>query len=530
MKTKQHKKNYFFIALGLLMVAVIILTGILVYLQTTNGSKTSSTENILKEKERVVIATSWLPNSFYPESESEKTTANLITHVFEPLVAFDDQNQLVGRLASAWNNPDDLTWRFYINKAATFSNGEPVTASDVKFSYDYLVSNKLPAADLLPEIKSINIINDKEFTMTTEKINPILVNRLSNFFILSKSEVEANGIKNYIGSGPYLLSELGESQLKLTRNESYWGVKPLVKSAVFQKVTDEAESIRLLRSGKIDVVTYSQDNEAQIAKLASDGRVKISKSPHGGIDFICLDAARDKSPYVDTAKNPLKDLRVRKAMYMAINIDQIISDSPGEAKAVSQIVTRGVFGYNPSIARFDFDMEKARQLLTEAGYKSGFTIRFDYHNTPRNKAIVDSIVKQLAEIGITATPKGFDSLDDFYAMTDARDSSMYKSAYATDSFDASEVLELQVHTPADPFGIYNLGYSNSQVDELIEKASATTDQASRKNYLQQAMKLSSDDVAVIPLFEYYDLYAYSKGLYWQPRLDGAIRVDEMAGA
>lgn len=520
-----------------IFIAVIILAlGSVVFWKYQNNiskTKTEEPKTVLKEKESLTIGNTSLDKSVYPENTAEALTINFNSYIFEPLIAFNAENKIIPRLAEKWDNPDNNTWRFYLSSNAKFSNGTPVTAADVKFSYDYIVDKDLEMKVLLPKA-TINVVNNTTVEFKTTSPNPVLLNKLAmDFFILSKKDVEASGLKNHIGSGPYVLTSYSENEAKLIRNENYWRINPKIKNVTFKVYAKEDDQVNALLNKEIDIATSitERENINKINKAAANNSLqKMVMTRAGGITYLSLDTTKDKTPFINTPINPLKDLKVRKAVYQAIDIQAIIKSIPNKLEVSNQLVSRGISGYNPSIVRPPYSLANAKALMKEAGYENGFDLTIDYLDVnPRAKPEMQEVANQLANIGIKATLNGEPDIDKFYTKIDARDTSVYRTSYASDSKDAEEVLELLVHTPSESFGTYNLGYSNPEVDKLIESTSKSMDQKIRQKELQDAMKIAMDDIAVIPLFEEFDLFGYANDIYWPSRADGSLKVDEMAG-
>ena len=206
-------------------------------------------------------------------------------------------------------------------------------------------------------------------------------------------------------------------------------------------------------------------------------------------------------------KSPLANLKVRQAISLALDRQELISASDLSATQSFQLVTKEVPGYNPSIKPTKQNTEKAKQLLTEAGYPSGFSYNLSYVSGLADKQ-ANEISKQLKVIGITSK---LDAQKDFTAYNAKWDSGQLEGfieGYTSDLFDASDVYGFMVND--NPY------YSNQQVSDLLDKASSTLDQNKRLVYLQQASKLLNDDLNVIPTYVVNAPYAFKKSLVVQP--------------
>lgn len=523
----------------LLLVLFLVVAGAFFvwqnYLTTSSTEELTSLPQKIKEveKDKIVIGSSIpVTNGVYPENDPDAYYITFNSQIFESLISFNRDNKITSLLATKWDNPDDLTWRFYLSSKAKFSDSSQVTAEDVKFTYDYLRDSKLLMAGNLPAVKEVKVIDDKTVEFKTDAPDPLLLNKLAiNFLVLSKKDVEANGLKNHIGSGPYKLTGLSDTSAQLVRNESYWGKKPKIKNVTYKVIPKEEDRITALLNGEIDFTSYGYSDKANIAKIdtaVKDKKIQSRKILNSAIGFLNLDSLRDKTPYINLPKNPLKDVMVRKAIYEAIDINEVIKTFPTENIAITQLVTQGIFGYNPAITRLSYNIETAKKLMQEAGYPDGFSITLDYASSPDSQVTFQSITDQLALINIKVKLNAIGSKE-FLPKIASRDTSAYVYGWVADTLDSGEVLGNLIHTAQGEWGAANLGYSNPQADRLIEDAAKTMSQKTRLQKLQEAMKLAMDDVAMIPLTQSYSKYALAKDISWTPRLDGNVKVYEMAG-
>jgi len=232
---------------------------------------------------------------------------------------------------------------------------------------------------------------------------------------------------------------------------------------------------------------------------------------------------------VEPPGNPFLDLRVRKAIYHAINIRHLVNDLlVGHAIEATQPAAPKVFGYNGVIRRLDYDPAAARQLLREAGYPNGFTVRLDVSNN-RYRSDVEigkAIAADLGSIGIRVRLNSM-SIEELIALREKMDSSFCMTGWALPSTDVSGAIDYLLHTrqPGKGFGMQNNGgYSNPEVDRLAEESSMTMDPVTRAALLEKALQIAMQDVAVVPLYVENNLSAYSARVLWEPRADEYIYV------
>jgi len=479
-------------------------------------------------------------SSRYPCADINTPTRAINTQIFEGLVGLDKNLKLVPRLAESWDNPDDLTWRFYLRKGVKFHNGDPFTASDVKFTIEETNKKGFIGKHFLANVEKVNVIDDYTIEIKTKEPDPILANKLAFVLIFNKNYLNEDGTINSIGTGPYKLEEWDKDgkYVKLIRNEDYWGEAPKVKRVIWKSFPRDKDRLEAVEKREADI-GYLVEGETGLKAGLESKKVKTVVAPDYFVFFLMFDTQRDKTPYVSGVDtNPFKDVRVRKAIYQGIDVEQVIQDAlAGFGEARSQMVTSDIFGYNPNIKRYPYDPETAKKLLKEAGYPNGFEV--ELHTSPYDIYISEAIAKSLKNIGITVKPvgRGGEKGPEDYEKYANGDTSFYGFFCNPDVGDAIGPLVDFFHTPDAEdfsqrhFGIYNFGkYSNPELDRLIEKASKTMNRKERLKYMQEAMAIIHQDVAAIPLFSAEIGYALNPEahLLFEPRPDDEIRARELA--
>ncbi len=509
-----------------IVVAILYFLGYIKPLENIVKNNSNKTPELI-EKDRVVIGISYA-SGIYPEQmaiEAAEMARN--ANVYEALVSFNKDRKLFpdSGLALSWSNPDDNTWRFEINPKAKFSDGTFVKASDVKFTYEYIVSKQFSATAMMPSVKEINIIDDNTVDFVTPKPDPILANKLSYMFILSEKDVKAHGSTQPIGSGPYILTKSTADEIVYDRNENYWrSEKPKVKQLVYKIMVPTAgkdpsvNKIEAMQAGTIDVASLNDTPELEAMVNNSSTKIQSQIKQMNSINFLLFNILKD---------GPLANRYVRKAIYESINVDDLITAITSGGNISSQVISNNIFGYNSDIKRLPTNTAQAKEDLISAGYPTGFSIKIA---AIKGDPISAEIAKQLAVVGIIATPEYF-SPNDLYANLASGNYETAILGYSADTGDASELFDFVFHTQNQQYGAGNKGYSNKEVDSLIEKAGSTLDAKNRLAYLKQIMVKLSDDVAYVPLFSGKTLYIYSPGIYLDIKNggDGTIRCWDIAG-
>jgi peptide/nickel transport system substrate-binding protein len=319
-------------------------------------------------------------------------------------------------------------------------------------------------------------------------------------------------------------------RVELARNDDYWGAKG-GKGAAWEKVvfrivpTDPARLAGLL-SGELDAI--EQVPTADLARIRRDARLNIAQKVSWRTIFFYLDQYRDRAPGLadksgrPLARNPFRDLRVRRAISKAINRPAIAERlMDGAAIPASNLVSPPVFGYAPDLAPEPYDPEGAKRLLAEAGYPDGFAMTLSATNNRyvNDEQIAQAVAQMLARVGVLARVEAL-PLNAY--LPKGRKGEFAFAMFGWGSFSGDLALRALVAT-ADPdkgFGTFNWsGYSNPRVDELLERAFASVNDKGREALARDAMRLTMGDHAVIPLHHQVTTWAMRKPLAYAPRTD-----------
>ena len=334
-----------------------------------------------------------------------------------------------------------------------------------------------------------------------------------------------NSGKAAIGTGPYELVEWknGE-QLVLKRFEQYWGPKPTWAKVTERVIAKDPTRLAALLSGQVDAIDAVPS--ADLARIKNDGKFSLFRGPAALVHYIALDSARDVSPFV-TAKdgkpldrNPLKDIRVRKALSLAINralIVQRIMD--GSGIPASQLLGEQFPGSLKGLKADPFDLIKAQALLKEAGWKDGFRIVLHATNDryPNDASVAQAIAQMWTRLGLKAEVETLPgSL--FFSRASKQDFSAFAAQYGAEEAANSLRALIATTTPTKGFGTANrTRYSNTVVDQLLGDALQTMDDERRDELLGRAIRFAMNDQPLILVFYPIFDFAAKKGMLVTPR-------------
>jgi peptide/nickel transport system substrate-binding protein len=466
---------------------------------------------------------------------------NVWLHVYESLTLHDSRLRPTPGLALSWRAVDPTTWEFSLRPNVRFHNGALMDAGDVEYSIRraMLVKGARTFRTYLKGIVSVTATGPLTVRVQTAAPNPTVPDNLGLIAILPKSlgaaneESFANG-HSAIGTGPYTFSSWTPGQrVVLARNPNYWhGQEPWSK-VTFEFIPREPARASALLSGSVDLIDGATANLAY--SLKRSGKVELSSVTSYMLNYIGFDQFRDASPFIfgnDGAllrKNPLRDLRVRQALMMAVDREAIVRYlMKSDATASEQIVPAGFVGYDPALHQPRHDTAAAIALLARAGYPQGFRITL---HCPNNRYVNDArmceaVAQQMARIGVkvelAAMP--FSVFQTRVVGTGgASDFSMFLIGYGSVTGDAMTGLVSVIRSRDSKAGLgannYG-GYGNPRIDALIDEATRTFDPPRREALLTESAGLAMRDGAIIPLVHLNATWALRKGLTIQPRADG----------
>ena len=481
------------------------------------------------------------PSSIDPHYHNLGPNNSAARHIFDRLVHTNDKQQLGPGLAVSWKPLSDTVWEFKLRQGVKFHDGSPFTADDVLFTFERAPNVEASPSSfaLYTKGKTLKKIDDFTIHITTERPYPLMPNDVSTINIISKKHGEGaktadyNSGKAAIGTGPYKFVEwVPGDRLVLEKNPDYWGEKAAFDHVVMKPINSDPTRVAALLAGDVDMIDLVPT--ADIAHLKTNPEVVLSQGVSNRVIYLHLDHDRDDSPFVTGTggKNPLKDVRVRKAISKAINRPAIVEKvMEGIAIPAGQLLPEGFFGVSPNLKVEAYDPEGAKKLLAEAGWGGGFGLTLHGPNDRyiNDDKIAQAIGQMLTRVGIAAKietmPRSvYFSRASRGGPNKTPEFSFILVGWGAGTGEASSPLKSLLHTydKARGFGASNRGrYSNPEVDKIIEDALATVDDAKREMLLQRATEIAINDLGIIPLHYQVNTWATRPGLAYTPRTDEA---------
>lgn len=488
----------------------------------------------------LVIATKSGPASMDPHFTATSANAEATKHVFDTLLKSGNKLEVEPSLAVSWKPVDDTTWEFKLREGVKFHDGSDFTAEDVKFSIERIpnVTGPNPSTIYVRRVKGVEVIDPLTVRVTTVGSAPTLPNDFVRLFIVSHKaaadystkETAADGFnsgKATIGTGPYKFVKWAPTQdLVLEKFDGYWGGAQPWDHVVRKEIPNDAARVAQLKAGQVDLI--SKVPSTDLAALESDSKLDVVKDESVYIPYLEFDF-RKESPMVwdktgkKLEKNPFLDPRVREAFDLAIDRQTITEVAlEGMGSVPTQMVASNIFGYNKDIAPAAYDVEKAVKLMADAGYPDGFKVSLNYANDRMPMELGPTIAQLLASINVQVDVSGVPAAV-FNPAKTRGDYSLYMASWGTLTGESNYMLSSLMHTndTAKSLGAFNTrGYSNPEMDKLIEDAGSEMDEAKRSALLEKANLLVSTDRPDLPLAVNMSAWGVKKDkISYTPRSD-----------
>lgn len=484
---------------------------------TTGGSTETTAAAGGGDIEEVVVAVSLEPQTMDPTSSKfNPNNYPVLANMFDGLVSVNNtgQPEMGTGVAESWTiSPDGLVIEFKLKEGITFHSGDPLTSADVVFSHDRAVANNPEYGGLFAQgFDHVEAVDDLtvKFVFTTPNVL-FMYSGAPHLYLVSKAYFDKVGeeefVANPVGTGPYQFVEWKTGEyVDMVRYDGYWGEKPAVVKGHLLMVNDPTTRVQMLMAGEVDLVDTTPWDQVLILKDA-------------GFNVAILDAAPSVSVQFHT-KNPNApwgDVRVREAIALAIDKEAIQRDLFHGIPGLVAWPAEWEVGYNPDLQPYPYDVEKAKQLLTEAGYPDGFTMPLYFAAMGAEfQQATEAVALSLNAIGITCEVQSLEMGKLMESMrTWANDPNaevvLVMGPNMRGSPDPINGLQRQFYGK-NPMGMY----ANAQVDMDIEKALTTYDNTERGKLIADAFANIYKDVAVAPLVSGVTAYATSPDLVFEP--------------
>lgn len=472
---------------------IMILSAVMIFAIALTGCGQKAAEETKGEKDTLVIAQGADAKSLDPHATNDQPSSRVSKQIYDTLVKATVDMELVPGLAESWEQLDETTWKFNIRKGVKFHNGEELKASDVKFSLDRMLASQ-KVAHIVEAIDSVEVKDDYTVIIKTkEPFGPLLahLSHTAASILNEKAVTEAgeNYGQNPVGTGPFkFVSWEAGDRITLERFDDYYLGPAKVKRVIFRNITEGTNRTIGLETGEVDIAYDIEPIDKD--RVANHEKLQLIEGPSLSYAYIGM----------NTQKAPFDNPKVRKAINYAINVDDIINavlNGAGQ-KANSPIGPR-VFGHNEEIKAYDYNPEKAKELLKEAGYENGFDTTIWTNDNPVRMQIAQIVQAQLKEVGINVTIEPLE-WGSYLERTAKGEHDMFILGWVTVTADADYGLYALYHSSQHGGAGNRDFYTNPEVDKLLEEGRTAIDPEKREEAYKKAQEIIVNDAPDVMLY------------------------------
>ncbi len=472
-----------------------------------------------------------------PADHRDRWTEIVLKHVFDGLVTRDPAMQLVPEISKSWQRVAPQTYQFRLRDGIRFQDGRPLTAADVVFTFDRLIKpgqlagRSSPRKGLLGPLTSVTAIDPLTVKFELDSPWPVLPAMLAFQQIVARAKVARTGAESngqatagLVGTGPFrLVRRFPGDAIVLERNDAYFGGPtdiPPIGPACVERI----------------VVNIVPGNESRVAGLlAGDFDIIVDILPHSipvlerhaNTRIVAADGTRSFFVALNNRQPPFDDLRMRQVVALALDREQLVKDHlAGQATLIDGILSPYAFGKNRNLPRHGHQPDRARALLTEAGYPGGIDVELDV--SQQLFPIAESIGVQLAKVGIRVQAIAADAskIDRKWRSSEAgARGQMWLRSWGNASLQPSGIFDPTHRTG----GRGNVaGYSNPRLDDLLDVAAAELNPRRRADIYRRAEAVASAELPYVYLWVPKDIYGVSsrvRGFVAAP--DGRLNLQDV---
>ncbi len=480
------------------------------------------------------LASAFDPQTMDPHALALLYHSRVSSQIYEGLVTRDKAFKLAPSLATSWSMLDATTWRFTLRAGVTFHDGAPFAADDAVFSIGRALEKTSQRANQMRGITGARRIDAHTIDVLTSSPDAVLPEKLWLVGMMSKAWAEKNGVakpqdfngkqethavRQANGTGPFMLVRYeADVRTTLRAHAAWWGkgtpsAGGNVGEAVYSVIQSDATRLAALASQEVDFVVDPPFQD--LPRLARDPTLVVSETSDIGTQYLVFDQHRSELQGSDVkGKNPFKDVRVRRAAQLAIDVKLIARQVlRGQGTPTGSFVSPLVDGYVADLDRRPtHDPAAARALLKEAGYADGFSVTMDCVNVSFRAAVCQAAASMLEKVGIRVNFQPSPSALFFPKLTQAT-GSLLEFGWSPGT-DAWVVLHSIVRThDGQSGGAFNAGrYSNAKLDALIDGIRIEPDLTRRRALVGDALRLMHDDLPLVPLYRRHHNWVMKRGI------------------
>jgi peptide/nickel transport system substrate-binding protein len=477
------------------------------------------------------IATAFDPQTMDPQALALLYHSRIAFQLYESLTSRDEQFRLEPALALSWKMNSPTSWRFALRPGVVFHDGSPFSADDAVFSIERAMAAPSQRAFQLKGVTAVKKIDPLTIELQLESPDAVLPEKMQFIAMMSKAWCEKNGVtkaqdfnakqetfavRNANGTGPFRLERYEpDVRTVLRRHAAWWGWADKrhgnLAEVSFTTIKSDATRLAALASGEVDMVLDPPFQD--IERLQRDPRITLLQTADIGQQYFTFDQWRDELEGSDVkGRNPFKDLRVRKAVYQALNVDLIVRKVlRGQAAPTGAFLSTRVDGSPAELdRRLPYDPAKAKALLAEAGYPNGFSVTLDCVNIAWRENVCQAAAAMLTQVGIRTQLRSSPT-NQFFPKLSQGTASFIEFGW-TPGTDAWASLNGLFRTwDKSGLGTFNAGrYSNPKLDAVIDAIRVEPDLARRRAMVAEALRQVAEDLPFVPLYRRTLTWAMAK--------------------
>jgi peptide/nickel transport system substrate-binding protein len=468
-----------------------------------------------------------------PHSQNHATTNAIMQHVYEGLTRYTKDYKVEPALAVSWKQLSETHYRFNLRKNVKFHDGSPFTADDVVFSFNRIKQPQGTLQIYVTGISEVKKVDDYTVDFILSGPVPILLRNIQDFRIMSKSWAEKHrtqnvqdykareatyASRNTNGTGPYMVKVWEpDKRIVMTANSNWWGkLDGNVTEVIYNPIKADATRVSALIAGDVDLNTDLPTQDVE--RLRKAAKLKVLDGHEVRTIFIGMDQHNAELKYSNVkGRNPFKDVRVRKALNLAVDREAIRRVTMrGLSIPAGIMIAPGVHGYSKELDIVPRqDLAGAKRLLAEAGYPDGFEFTLDCPNNRyvNDEEICQALVAMWAKAGLKVKLNAM-PFASFIPKLLAMDNSAYLLGWGVPTFDALYTLQSLVRTKttgAD--GNFNQGrISDLKLDNTIDAIKIATDPKARDALIREALEKTRDEAYYVPLHHQMRPWAMKKNV------------------
>ena len=465
-------------------IGLVMLTAVFVL------SMMAMTAGEVMAQDELIVAQGASRTTMDPQGENDQPSAQVRAMIYDTLLHQTPDMEIEPGLAESWEQIDDTTWEFYLREDVYFHNGELFTAEDVKFTYERLIDpdKASPSAFILEILREIEVVDDHTIRLHLEEPFVPLLSHLTHTStsILNQTAVEEAG-DDYgtivvVGTGPYEYIDWATGDyILLERYDDYWGELANIERLRFRAIPED--TVRAIEAETGGAHISLDISPVDVGRLDEDPQVNLTQYATLATHYIGF----------NTQQEPFDNVKVRQAINYAVDIDPIVDYVyEGQAVAANSPISDMVWGANLDLEPYGYDVERARELLEEAGYGDGFTTTLYTNDNPQRIQIAEMVQDNLRQLNIDVEVSVLD-WGDYLDRTGEGEHDMFVLGWVSVTGDADYGLYSLFHSSQYGHAGNRTFWSDPEVDDHLDAGRMISDLDIRENAYLSAQQIIRDE-------------------------------------